>query len=152
MTDFKKHFAEQIANGSPCTGEYMPGFTEDEAVAEIMKLNSGIFVSEEDAREYYRSRVKLWAEHKGEHLLFYFRESTLSNGQTRLDVLKLWESELESHLRDMEYISVKEPKPGQVSFPKFRKKFLCSLCQDEGLVEGSDSIGCGPTYETCQCQ
>lgn len=158
MTSTKNLFAHQIESGEPSNGDYLEGKTFDEMVDLRLKQSAAFNTTREQMEEFVHSRIKEWKEHEGEHLLFFLREKENSTGEVgSVEILKVWESDVEALFDEHVLVEMAAPENAiPLHLPRLqliqKKQPMCSLCNDEGLVEGQDSYGCTPGFETCQCK
>lgn len=125
--NFKQVFAQQIAKGKPCSGDYLTGKTLEAAVdASLMYLSvGGTGIIDNDPlirqREIERitRKIEEFKKHKGEYLVsaVVINEEQLSNSEVnvKMTVETLWESDWDSFLENHQ-LSV------DGLYPRFNKK------------------------------
>lgn len=157
--NIRDYFIDQLATAKPSPGNFQMGRSYEEAVEAIQRCHEPP-IQWHEAKARLDERNAEFKLHEGERQLYYMLEVPSDDiTKISIEVLRIWESELDT-LKDYEYVFTTNPRAGGTPIPKFRKpptpqvekKYMCVLCQDEGLVEGLDFYGCSPTYETCQCK
>ena len=99
MNDFTQYFKEQLDAATPCDGDFLRGRTFSEAVKELQAsrgkvippvLPEGQELVKFDAVAHIERRIKDFADHKGQKMLFFM----IQHSPGHLEVLKVWEGEL----------------------------------------------------------
>lgn len=103
MTDFTQYFKEQLDAAAPCDGDFLQGRTFSEAVKELQASRDFLPEGQEpvkfDAAAHIERRIKDFADHKGQKMLFFM----MQHSPGHLEVLKVWEGELAEAMRKLSF-------------------------------------------------
>ena len=88
----RKYFEAQLRNSTPCDGNALGPATREQ-VLETIRTS---MPSNKDPEAYLDRKIQEYKDHVGEKLVYFLGYSNPDGRQPKVEVLKAWESEIDS--------------------------------------------------------
>lgn len=119
---FRACFQPQLIKTNPCNGDYLNGRSLSEAKREYMQSRGTVTPplggepAKFDVDAFFERKIQEWKDHEGERLLFMMVEYRAPKKDIRIEILKVWEGDLDSLAHKYSFL---ELTPG--GMPRFKE-------------------------------